>query len=135
MSSKQNRKSTDLITLADVTDAQVASMDRAECRAYAKKGVVPERLLQTRPVLVQEVCRRCGPRDHPDLTDPSRCLHRPGGGIFDCPMPGSRPPRHPWALGPPLPAKIDLSLPGKLLRLSWIDPHPPSFSSAAVAAK
>lgn len=55
MSRKQNRKSTDLITLADVTDAQFASMDRAECRAYMKKGVVPERFLQTRPVLVQEV--------------------------------------------------------------------------------
>jgi hypothetical protein len=80
MKRKQNQKATDLITLADVTDAQLASMDRAECRAYVKKGVVPERFLQTRPVLVQQVrseatvCTWCGA----DKADPQQSCPRCG---------------------------------------------------------
>jgi hypothetical protein len=64
--SRKQTETTDLITLADVTDAQFASMDRAERRAYMKKGVVPARFLQHRPVLVQQVrseatvCAWCG---------------------------------------------------------------------------
>ena len=81
---RRKQKTTDLITLADVTDAQFASMDRAECRAYMKTGVVPERFLQHRPVLVQQVrsdataCAWCG-TDKADQQQ--RCSH--------CGAPGS----------------------------------------------